>query len=225
MINEVTKSFQDSVKERVSSPLLGSFILFLLAFNYKVIIIFFSSGTVAEKLESLPPFWGDRHSLYLGDGSTNLILTIGFTILFVYVYPIISNKIYEYWDNKRAERRKKQREHLSSEINHMKEVELDHFKRQLLEDEFHFNEILTEKNSLIDEQKAKLDELKKIAGNIYPVFEYDEETGLPYKPNFVGKQVFFCPTCLAGRKAIPLLNDTPSNSKGLCPICKINYQR
>jgi len=211
MINEVTKSFQDSVKERVTSPLLGSFILFLLAFNYKVIFIFFSSGTVAEKLSYLPEI--------------GLFYPLIATVIFVSIYPLISNLVYEYWDYLREKRREKQRESLKSEINTMKQEELDHFNRQLLEDEFHFNEILTGKNHLIDAQsneiaelKAKVTELEKIAGEIYPGFEYDGNSGLPYKSVERGRNVFFCPNCLAERKAVPLLTDDKH-----CPVCDKNY--
>lgn len=221
MINELTKSFQDSVKERVSSPLLGSFILFFLTCNYKIVIVFFSSGTAQEKLDALPPFWPYE--------AFSIILAIILTSLFVVAYPWISNKIYEYWDKKRAERRVKQRARLSSEIKEMKPEEIANLKRQLLEDEYHFNEILSGKNNLIDSQKETIDslktkvaELEKIAGDIYPGFEFDEGLGLPFK-KYRGGRIFFCPSCLQERKAIPL-RKIHNSSNISCSVCLKQYE-
>jgi len=221
MINEITKTFQDSVKERVSSPVLGSFILFLLAFNYETIIVFFSSGDPKQKIEFLPPF--------IWTGCLNIVYATALTIIFVYFYPIVSNKVYEYWDSKRAERRTRQRKHLNSEIEAMKPEEIAHLKRQLLEDEYHFNEILSGKNNLIDSQleeieelKNKIKELEKIAGDIYPGFMYDNSSGLPYKGTDRGNKKHFCPSCLAAKKAIPLINNLSFQLH--CCVCDKSYK-
>ncbi len=101
MFEDMTRSIKASLYERVSSPLFGAFLVSWSLWNYKVILIIFSSLPVIEKIDHL-----EGITVYK---DTFDFVTCGFvyplfsSLLFIFLYPFPAKIIYGYWNRKQKE--------------------------------------------------------------------------------------------------------------------------
>lgn len=91
---ELTRSMLHTVRERVTSPFTGALALSWIAWNYKAVLVLFSSKSVEDKIV----FW--EFLIYRDDGDAMTMLLWGpllTAFLIVTVYPIGSLAMYGVW--------------------------------------------------------------------------------------------------------------------------------
>lgn len=100
MLEDLTKTIKAQLYERASSPLLASFALSWVAYNYRFVIVLVSSMTAHEKFQYI-----DNH-LYQGFKEIALrgVLYPLLTSLFlIFIYPIPAKFVYEHWRKRHRE--------------------------------------------------------------------------------------------------------------------------
>ncbi|MGJ0516213.1 MAG: hypothetical protein ACR65O_10765 [Methylomicrobium sp.] len=81
MIDEVKDSINDNMKERLSSPILGSFLIFLISFHWKaIILLIWSEKKGIERIEELQCF--------MPNSVTDFIPAIIATFIYIISYPV-----------------------------------------------------------------------------------------------------------------------------------------
>ncbi|MCL5801612.1 MAG: hypothetical protein M1283_03690 [Gammaproteobacteria bacterium] len=100
MLDELTKTIKAQLYERATSPLLSSFLLSWLAWNYRFVIVLLSSMPVTEKITYVDTNIFQSYQEIALRGALYPLLT---ALLLIFVYPIPAKYVYEYW-------RKRQRE-------------------------------------------------------------------------------------------------------------------
>lgn len=89
MIKEAKLSLQENLKERISSPILGSYILFFLGFHWKIwVILFWTDLNGIEKINKLSDIW--PNSAY------DFLAPAFYTVLFLFSYPF-AKLFYEFF--------------------------------------------------------------------------------------------------------------------------------
>jgi hypothetical protein len=225
MLDEYTESVRASAKERLTSPLLGSFTIIFLAANYRLLFIIFGSATAQEKINLAANQFNSCGGIFF-----HLILPILLTGLFVWGYPFISNWIHAHWLSCKKKQIEKEKATGKELTNKMSEEDFQAFQRKLFDEEFHFNQILEDKNKQIDNYKI---ENGKLNENIIALTKENEELQsqltkekyslLPFgfEINNMGQiinkslspNVYYCSICIS-KKIISALD---RNSK--CSIC------
>jgi hypothetical protein len=100
MLAEIIKSAQMQVKERISSPLMGSFIVSWCLWNYKFLVILFSTASVLQTFKLIDTVaFPNVSSLFL-QGFLFPTLTAA-TYIFIYPYP--AKYVYEFTRNRQKE--------------------------------------------------------------------------------------------------------------------------
>lgn len=103
MFEEILTSFRASLRERVTSPLLGTFGIAWVLWNYRLLAVLFSTSTYTEKFEYIDAV------LYGGDFSKRVLCQfVGpaiSTLIFVYAYPVLAKFVFKYWRTKQQETR------------------------------------------------------------------------------------------------------------------------
>ncbi|MCF6174177.1 MAG: hypothetical protein L3J71_00265 [Victivallaceae bacterium] len=225
MLNEYTESVRASAKERLTSPLLGSFTIIFLATNYKLLFIIFGSATAQEKINLAANQFDSGKGAFL-----HLVLPVLLTGLFVWLYPFISNLIHSHWLNCKKKQINKERVAGAELTKKMSDEELQIFQRTLFDDEYHFNQILEDKNVQIDSYKkdnSQLNEevtvltqkneklqmqLTKEQYSLLPFgFEIDSHGNIVTK-SASGGSTYYCPICISKKIITPL-------SGNKCRIC------
>jgi hypothetical protein len=111
-MRDIINSFKAHLYERTASPLIGSFIFYWLICNYKLIVILLTGDLkVEEKFDliktiypqdtlTLWPGFEIHYYTLLGNG---LLIPLLITLIYIFLLPIPSKYIYEYWKNKQKE--------------------------------------------------------------------------------------------------------------------------
>lgn len=121
MIKDLATSIKATLYERISSPLAGSFIVSWILWNYKILIILFSSYEALykinyigealsfEKIIVVPLLFGWTLPIptFVGKGLLFPLLT---ALAYLFVYPYPSKWIYSYWKRRQKELKEKQQE-------------------------------------------------------------------------------------------------------------------
>jgi len=82
VLDNVKESIQHSIRERFSSPILGSFTFFLVIFHWRTVVLIFSHEAKGEALiTELERFWPHSFKSY--------ILPIIFALLYSFTYPYL----------------------------------------------------------------------------------------------------------------------------------------
>lgn len=86
MIDEIMKSAKDSLLDRLSNPLLGSFILSWCLWNYKFLVILFSAASVTTtfKLVDSTAF-PDTYTVFTQGLAFPMLTAMAY--IFIYPYP------------------------------------------------------------------------------------------------------------------------------------------
>jgi hypothetical protein len=89
---ELLNSFFFQLRERLTSPLLGSLIIFWLVFNWEPVSIYlFSSKPIEEIITHI--------HVYYSDISSNLILPIISACIYILLYPSLSWLTFYFWES------------------------------------------------------------------------------------------------------------------------------
>lgn len=100
MYEEIIKSARASLNERLASPLMGSFIISWVLWNYKFLVILFSSSSVIETFELIKDISFPDTSALLLRG----IIFPGLTAAaYIFLYPYPAKFVYEFTRNRQKE--------------------------------------------------------------------------------------------------------------------------
>lgn len=90
MIDELVKSVRLHLSERLTSPLMGAFVVTWSLWNFRTLMVVFSGEKVQTKFALI----NDLHQNTWPSWTNGLIGPIATTLLYFYVYPIISKEIF-----------------------------------------------------------------------------------------------------------------------------------
>ena len=174
MYKEISKELKASLFQRIKSPFFGSFLIGLLIFNYRYILVLLSTKSIEDKFH------------FIDNYKTSIIINIPYfdficikdiylsTTLYPFIFALISIAIFPYFER-----------YISMPIwkkhqNRLKEKYAELEKEEILlgsEREKYLNEILNirkEKNQLVEEltnidlaTKKKIDKLYDISDKIF----------------------------------------------------------
>lgn len=161
-LDEITKSLLHTARERLTSPFTGALILSWIAWNYKAVLVLFSSKSVEDKII----YW--EFLIYRNDSEAATMLLWGpllTAFLIVTVYPIGSLMMYGVWAFWQKQFRKVQlyldKDRLVSR------AELRDWQRETYEQMTRYARDIEQKDALIqglrngsEEQTALIEQLK-----------------------------------------------------------------
>lgn len=155
MIDDLIKSIKLNIYERVTSPLLGTFVISWCLWNYRFIIILLSSKPPEEKFKFIDAvffktWWPDITFSFGGP----LIVTL----IFIFLYPYPAKWIYGFWHSRQKELKEKRQE-IDDETPITRE-EQKAIKRKISEIEQKYYETLRQKDIEISRLKDKVDEFE-----------------------------------------------------------------
>ncbi|XOB62337.1 hypothetical protein ACMC56_00670 [Campylobacterota bacterium DY0563] len=95
-MKDIINSFKAHLYERTSSPLIGAFIFYWLIFNYKMVVVLFDDKLKSsEKFTNIDTIY--QNDLFFNIPLNGVIYPIIATLLYLLVFPWISNLIFEGW--------------------------------------------------------------------------------------------------------------------------------
>ena len=151
---DIIKSIKAGLYERVTSPLIGTFIISWCLWNYKFIVILLVSSDIEKKLGFLKSYM-HPYNLWYWDYLYIFFPPLLATALFIFAYPYPAKIVYGFWH-----RRKKEL--------HDKKQEID--KKKLLTEE-ESNELRMKhaelENNYAKQLKSNDDEIKNLNNRIH----------------------------------------------------------
>lgn len=152
MLEEISKSIRADLYERASSPLLGAFLTSWLIWNWKTVLVFFSSMGVIEKVNHIDAviysdFWPTLLFLLAGPLATAL--------LFLYLYPIPARHVYKHF--REQQKSLKAIKVAIEEETPLSQSEHNKLRRRISEMESAFYEELTKKDAEIERLRSLLE--------------------------------------------------------------------
>jgi hypothetical protein len=100
MLQDILKSTQSTISERLSSPLLGSFFLSWCMWNYKLVVVLLSQASVLQTFNIIDTIiFPDWKSLAF----RGLILPLATSLAYIFLYPYPYKLIYEFTLRKQRE--------------------------------------------------------------------------------------------------------------------------
>lgn len=93
MLDDIIQATRQTLLERIASPLLGSFTLAWCAWNWKFLIIIFSSATVSQTFRLVEQEAFPDASVMVFKG---ILLPLISALIYVFVYPYPARYIYEF---------------------------------------------------------------------------------------------------------------------------------
>jgi len=152
MFSESITSIKATLYERISSPLLGSYIISFLIWNYKLIILIFSKSNADVKINFINDTLYPQIIDYFNYWFLFPSLT---TLFFIFIYPIPAKFVYEHTQTKKAEL-KKIKQNIEDE-SLLTKKESYNLKRKIINLEYELDDLITRKNNEIKELKAMID--------------------------------------------------------------------
>lgn len=100
MVDEIFTSAKTQISERIASPLIGSFAISWCLWNYKFLVILFSSATVSQTFAlihaiAFPTAW----SLFLN----GVLLPALTAVSYIFIYPYPAKYVYEFTRRRQKE--------------------------------------------------------------------------------------------------------------------------
>jgi predicted DNA-binding transcriptional regulator len=100
MFDEITKSFQTQISERLYSPIMGSFVISWSLWNYKFFVILFSHEPVTHTFSLIEQFvFPNPATLFL----KGLLFPILTSVAYIFIYPYPAKFVYEFTRKKQKE--------------------------------------------------------------------------------------------------------------------------
>jgi len=160
-MKDIVNSFKAHLYERTSSPLIGAFIFYWLIFNYKMVVVLFDDKLKSnEKFTNIDTIY--QNDLFFNIPLNGVIYPIIVTLLYLLVFPFISNEIHKFW-LKHQDKLKKisnKQLHTDKEFGELRE---DFMELQLKFNETFksMNEEISKKNTLISKKDETIANLEK----------------------------------------------------------------
>lgn len=154
MFNEILTSLKSYLYDRAVSPLMGSFIVSWVLFNYKFILILLSESPVVQKFAMIQTFiFSTNVDIFL----CGFLYPLLISLVYIYVYPHPAKWVFTYTRKRQVEineiRKNIEQETLLS-VKDSQEI-----RRKIYElEDLHQNEV-HKKNTEIDALKAELRDL------------------------------------------------------------------
>ena len=177
MLEEISKSIRADLYERASSPLLGAFLTSWLIWNWKTVLVFFSSMEVVEKVNHIgaviySDFWPSLLFLLVGPLVTAL--------LFLYLYPIPAKHVYRHF--REQQKSLKAIKVAVEEETPLSQDEHNKLRKRISEMESAFYEELTKKDAEIERLRSLLESKNKpITRETSAVLDSDSQPPKPSK--------------------------------------------
>lgn len=156
MLDEITKSIRAELYDRSVSPLMGSFIISWLLWNYKFVLLFFSELAIDEKFKSFD-------KLYSGYETEKILFWLIFpsitTIIYLYAYPILAKPVFEY-----SRKRQKELKEIKTKIEDETPLTIEEsrdLRNRFSELEDEYLKEIERKNREIDRLKSQIEETQK----------------------------------------------------------------
>ncbi len=100
MLGDAMKTIKALLYERITSPLLGAFILSWCLWNFRFLIVIFSTLPVIDKFNMIDTIIFPSQEVMLFKGIIYPLVTTAF---FIYVYPYPAKKVYEFWRSRQRD--------------------------------------------------------------------------------------------------------------------------
>lgn len=100
MLDEILRSIRAYLYERVTSPLIGSFVIAWCGWNYQFVLVIFSSLAVTEKITFIETVLFPTWIEITGSGLLFPILT---SLGYIFIYPYLSKPIFIFHKNRQRE--------------------------------------------------------------------------------------------------------------------------
>ncbi len=152
MFEEITKSIKAHLYDRTSSPLLGAFLFSWLIWNFKFIMLIFSSESIDVKYDILESQLYTDHLHYLYYWLITPFIT---SVIFLYVYPFPAKWVFKF-TRKRQQQLKELRQSIDDE-ELLDNKESRKLKREVYELEQSFDAVVKKKD---EELKILYSDLK-----------------------------------------------------------------
>ncbi|MCS0388308.1 hypothetical protein [Vibrio diabolicus] len=99
MVVDAFTSIKAYMYDRISSPLLGSLLISWMVWNYKLLILLFSSVGYSDKLRYINVLYSSSYEVYV----QGLLLPIVTTLLYIFVFPFPAQWVYQFSLKKQKE--------------------------------------------------------------------------------------------------------------------------
>ena len=99
-MENILQSIKAHLYDRTTSPLSGAFLISWGIWNYKFIVVLFSSLSVDEKFEYISSV---LYVTWLDYSLTGVVFPLITTVFLLFVYPYPSKLVYEFWRNRQKE--------------------------------------------------------------------------------------------------------------------------
>jgi F0F1-type ATP synthase membrane subunit b/b' len=158
--DDLSKSLGTVIDERLSSPLVSSFVLSWSLWNYKVFFILFADMPLAARFEWMhAERFSGMHFLSNGIG-----LPLIFAILYLYALPIPAQEVYRIWRINQ-----KKNDDIKAEYDNLKPIHPDQAReyrqkfRDFEDNEEKFNALIQTQRADLNKAKEEIAELKRDA--------------------------------------------------------------
>ena len=148
MLSEFEKSIKSTLYDRLSSPLIGSYVTAWCLVNYKIFLIVFSDMSYPQKVQYLDAFFSTWWLYIVRYGVPALC-----TLAYIDIYPSVAKGVFEIWQ-KYIKEKKEIKNKIEGQILLTKE-ESAKIREEFLRRRIELNSLLEEKNKEIDELKEE----------------------------------------------------------------------
>lgn len=185
MLDDLSKSIKAQLYERVSSPLLASFCLSWVAWNYRFVMVLVSSMPFAEKISYIDTHIFPTYQQVLLQGSLYPLLT---ALFLIFAYPIPAKYVYEYW-RKRQRELKEIQQRIDDETPLSRE-EAREIRREALKASLDYDKEIQSKSAEIVRLKELIEELQQVAPSKLPLQPDQSYSPPPVSPNDLSNPQF-----------------------------------
>lgn len=179
MLDDLSKSIKAQLYERVSSPLLASFGLSWLAWNYRFVMVLTSSLPLNEKFSFVDSQIFPTYQQVFLQGSIYPLIT---ALLLIFAYPIPAKYVYEYW--RRRQRELKEIQQRIDDETPLSREEAREIRREALKASLDYDKEIQSKSTEIGRLKELIEELQQKGSSLAPVStEQGSSSAPPTKPD------------------------------------------
>ncbi|MGR5480347.1 hypothetical protein ACPV5A_24470 [Vibrio chagasii] len=126
MVNDIWTSVKAYLYDRTSSPLLGALVTGWIAWNFKILMLFFSKSDYAVKVWEIDYFYSQTFFVFRSNGFEHwffsnyifcvFIMPVATAAFYIYVFPWFSHKVFNHSYQKQINLNNKKKEMQGSEL-------------------------------------------------------------------------------------------------------------
>ena len=147
---DLIKTVKAQLYDRITSPLLGSFALSWLGWNYRFVIVIFSSMKPSDKMVLINYLYASHSDIYL----KGLLFPLLTALFLIFIYPYPARWAYAYWKYQQRKLKEIQQK------NDDKNEEARELRLEILKKESEFLREIDQRNKEITSLKAVIDQLQ-----------------------------------------------------------------